>query len=185
MRYALTIFFIAIINIALSQKLEVTPKGLKDAENIDKSYIVLNIEETPADKLYNNAFKYISKNYRNPEKVIKAKIENEYLKFGTHESEFLIINNSGAKIPIKANYTIELSFKDNKVKFEINELSMPAKRGGYNVLFSGGAFSGYPIYNKKGDLKRTDTKKEIEVYFNSQILSLKEYLKGETDDNNW
>jgi hypothetical protein len=62
---------------------------------------------------------------------------------------------------------------------------MPAKKGGYSVLFSGGAFSGYPIYNKKGELKRDETKGEIEDYFNSQIHLLKEYLKGETNNDNW
>ena len=62
---------------------------------------------------------------------------------------------------------------------------MYAQNGGYKVIFTGGAFDGYPIYNKKGVLKRPDTKSEIEAYFNGQINSLSEFLLGKSEKDNW
>lgn len=109
----------------------------------------------------------------------------EYLKIITHVENFLIVNNSGAKISIDADYTYELSFKDGKVKFEIINLIMSAKNGGYKVLFTGGLFDGYPIYNKKGDLKRPETKSDIENYFNLQILKISEFLQGKNAEDKW
>lgn len=181
----LTLLLTLIVLNSFGQKLSVTPNGLRDTNDFGKTYVVINVEGKTAKQLFGNAINYINKNYKNPEAVIKGKIEGEYLKYVTHVSNFLLINNSGAKILIDANYTIELSFKDGKIKCEIIELDMYTKTGGYKVLFAGGAFDGYPIYNKKGELKRPDTKTEIETYFNGQINSLSEFLQGKSDNDNW
>jgi hypothetical protein len=167
------------------QTLNVTPDGLKDTNDSQKTFVVINCEGKTAKELYENSLKYINKNYKSPEDVIKGKTENEYLKFITHSPNFLIVKNSGAKIIIDANYTIELYFKDGKVKFEIIELDMHAPNGGYKVVFTGGPFDGYPIYNKKGELKRPETKTEIETFFNAQINLIAEFLKGSANQDNW
>jgi hypothetical protein len=62
---------------------------------------------------------------------------------------------------------------------------MYADNGGYKVLFTGGAFDGYPIYNKKGDLKRPETKTEIENYFNSKIATISDFLLGKSAEDKW
>lgn len=176
---------IAISTISYGQKLVVTPTGLKNTDELEKTFVVINADGKTAKELYDNGLKYINKNYKNPDDVIKGKTEGEYLKFITHVENFLIIKNTGAKIQIDADYTCELSFKDGKVKFEIISLDMPADKGGFKVLFTGGAFDGYPIYNKKGDLKRPETKSEIENYFNSQISTLSDFLQGKNVNDKW
>ena len=170
---------------AYGQKLTVTPNGLKDANDTEKTFVVINADGKTAKELYDNAIKYINKNYKSPDEVIKGKVEGEYLKFITHVSNFLTVNNSGAKILIDANYTIELNFKEGKAKFEVIALDMYAPNGGYKVIYTGGVFDGYPIYNKKGELKRADTKTEIETYFNGQINTIAESLQGKGNNDNW
>lgn len=177
--------FIAISTISYGQKLVVTPTGLKDANDLEKTFVVINADGKTSKELYDNALKYINKNYKNPDEVIKGKTEAEYLKFITHAENFLIVKNSGVKVQIDADYTCELSIKDGKVKFEIIALDMYADKGGYKVLFTGGAFDGYPIYNKKGELKRPETKSEIENYFNSQISSITDFLQGKSSNDKW
>jgi hypothetical protein len=178
--------FITILStFTYGQKINVTPEGIRDLNSNEKTFVVLNVEGMTSKQLYDNALKYIYKNYKNPDEVIKGKIEGEYLKFITHISSFLSVNNSGANILIDANYTVELNFKDGKVKYEIVSLDMYSPRGGYRVLFAGGAFDGYPIYNKKGELKRPETKTDIETYFNSQIIQLNEFLSGKSDKEKW
>lgn len=185
MKKLILFVLIAFSTTTYAQKLNVTPNGLRDASDGDKTFVVINAEGQTAKQLYDNAIKYVNKNYKSPDDVIKGKTDGEYLKFVTHVSNFLVVNNSGAKVTINADYTIELNFKDDKAKFEIIALDMYAPNGGYKVLFTGGAFDGYPIYNKKGDLKRPDTKSEIETYFNGQINSLSEFLLGKSDKDNW
>lgn len=185
MKKIILLTLMALSTMTYGQQFNVTPSGLRDSNDNEKTFVVINAEGKTAKQLYDNALKFINKNYKNPDDVIKGKTEGEYLRFITHVSNFLIVNNSGAKITIDANYTIELNFKEGKTKFEIIALDMYAQNGGYKVLFTGGAFDGYPIYNKKGDLKRPDTKTEIETYFNAQLNSLSEFLLGKSDADNW
>jgi len=172
------LFLIVFVLNGFTQSLSVTPDGLKNRDDVSKSFVVINVEGLNSQALYDNALKYINKTYKNPDKVIKGNIKGEYLSFVTHVSDFLVYNNSGAKIPISANYRTELHFKDNKVKFEIIELEMPGPSPSYEVIFSGGAMQGYIIYNKKGVLKKEETKNNIETYFNSYIEDLENDLKG-------
>tara|TARA_R110002153_G_scaffold184309_1_gene337468 strand:+ start:65 stop:631 length:567 start_codon:yes stop_codon:yes gene_type:complete len=177
---------LASLFIALStfgQEFTVTPEGLRDSLDNDKSYVVISTPDKTAEQNYNNAIKYISKIYKNPKEVIKSDIKSEYLRFDTFVSDFLVVNNMGAKISQDAKFTITLSFKDSRVKFEITNLSIYNSAGG-KVTFSGSAFSGFPIYNKKKTkLKRPDTKKDIEVYFNNTINNIKNEFLEKTSDS--
>ena len=156
MRSFLTIAAVLFTSYVFSQKLVVTPVGLRDESDNEKTYIVLNIENKKASELYINALKYINKNYKNPEKVILGKVENESLKFATFVSSFIVVQNSFIKVPIDAEYNIQLDFKDGKIKFELQNLDMYYSADGKKtrVLYTGGALEGYSIFNKKGDLKR-------------------------------
>jgi hypothetical protein len=187
MKNILTIVALLFTSFAFSQKLVVTPLGLRDESDNEKSYVVLNIENKKASELYTNALKYINKNYKNPEKVTLGKVENESLKFVTFESSFIKVTNSFVKVSIDAEYNIQLDFKDGKVKFELQNLDMYNSANGtkVRVLFTGGALEGYSIYNKKGELKRDDTKADIEAHFNSTITKIKEFLSGNSDAQNW
>ena len=80
MKSFFTIAALLFTSYVFSQKLVVTPVGLRDESDNEKTYIVLNIENKKASELYINALKYINKNYKNPEKVILGKVENESLK---------------------------------------------------------------------------------------------------------
>jgi hypothetical protein len=180
MKIILTLTLLFISSLTFAQKLVVTPIGLRNESDNEKTYVVLDIENKNAAELYSNALKYIVKNYKNPEKVIIGKVENESLKFSTFVGSFMIVKNSIVKIPIDAEYNIHLDFKDNKVKFEIQGLDMYYSADGSKtrVLFEGAGIGGYYIYNKKGELKRDETKIDIELYFNTEILKIAAFLAG-------
>jgi len=174
-----------------SQEFTVTPDGLRDNSNLEKTYVVIHTAEKTAEQNYNNIIEYINKTYKSPKDVIKGDVKAEYISFNTHVSNFLVVKNSGFPVNIDANYTIELSFKDDRVKFEVINLDMyngDPKFSHYKVLFSGGLMSGYPIYKKKKQkLIRPQAKTDIEKYFNNSISIIKDYLleEGETDNDDW
>ena len=116
-----------------------------------------------------------------------GKVENESLKFATFVSSFIVVQNSFIKVPIDAEYNIQLDFKDGKIKFELQNLDMYYSADGKKtrVLYTGGALEGYSIFNKKGELKREDTKISIEGYFNNTISKLSEFLSGKSESQNW
>lgn len=183
MKKILLVTFIISCSLLNAQKLLVTPEGLKDSLNIDKSYVVINIEGKPSKDLYESVIKYINMTYKNPKEVLKGNIENEYISFETYIANFPLTKNGYAKMNIGTKYLTTLSFKDGKIKYEISDIKMKAVDSQYEVLFSGGAFSGYPIYNKSGELKRKETKEDIEKYFNNNIKNIFDYVSGKSKTN--
>lgn len=161
----------------------ITPEGFADKLDTSKKYIVVNVENSNKDILYKNALKYINKNYKNPEKVIKSKIESEYIRIDSYKSNISFFK-SGMKHYINAEFSIELSFKDNKVKYEIVSYKMYTGENDHPFKFKRQGLS-YGIYDKKGNLKFDYTKNDIETFFNLNIKVLESELKGETKDNDW
>jgi hypothetical protein len=120
MKYALSILTLAIFVNSFGQKLIVTPGGLRDEKNTEKTFVILEADSLTAKQLYDNAKKFITENYKNPKEVIKGETESEYLRFDTFVPEIFKYKNgtgvASAKITIKATYTTELRFKDGKVR---------------------------------------------------------------------
>lgn len=170
-----------------SQQYEVTPNGLRDKGNLENTFVVIETQGKTAEELYINAIRYINENYKNPDEVMKGKTENEYLRFETFVPNFTKVNNSGAKITVNLKYTTELRFKDDKVRYEITDISIPARDYPYEAVFTGGALSGYPIFRKKdGKLRLPETKEDIETHFNNRILNLKNFLLDvKTPKDDW
>src|SRR5665647_1370422 len=136
------LFFLMLFSATVyGQNFIVTPDGLRDSVNLDKTFVVITVDSMSAMQLYNNAVKYFTKISKTPDKVFSVWIEGEHLKLVTNEPNFFFVNNSGAKISIDANYYTEINFKDGKVKFEIIQLDMyDSYSKKYHVLFSGGIF---------------------------------------------
>ncbi|MBN2215008.1 MAG: hypothetical protein JW723_12270 [Bacteroidales bacterium] len=171
-------------DININKKLIVTPLGLRDASDNEKTFVVILTDGMTAKQLYSKSVKYINQNYKNPEEVIKGNIEGEYLKWNTFVSNFLLATNSGAKVLFDAKYTTELYFKDDKFKYEIVSLEIYTQQGHYPIVYVGGMME-WAIYNKKGELKREDVKEQIETYFNSEIYKITEFLKDNYKKNDW
>lgn len=188
MKKYILLLFIAISTCFYAQNLTVTPNGLVNSSDNEKSYIVLDIDGKTSKQLYDKAISYINLYYKSPDDVIKGKIEGDFVKYITHAQNFLVVKRGGI-INIHTDYTIQLNFKDNKVKFEIIELDMYATDTNNNPSFrvecSGSQMKCYPIYDKKGKLKMPDVKDNIEIYFNSQSRSLENYLNDKVNDDEW
>jgi hypothetical protein len=166
-----------------AQTFLVTPLGLRDAVDTSKVFVVIKIENKSAKQLYDNAIKYINKNYKSPDDVIKGKVDGEYLNFITHAPDFIAIKNSFVKSYFNADYIIELNFKDGKVKYEIKSLDI-YNSSNYKLSFCGSGLNFF-IYSKNFELKRPDAKSSIENYFNEQIQTLKIALEDNNQENNW
>jgi hypothetical protein len=185
MNRILTLSFLFFTCISFAQEFEITPNGLKDKTNSENGFLVIQASDKKTNELYKNAIKYVNENYKNPEKVIKGKTENEYLRFVTHIGQLTKVNNSGVKLDISATYTTELRFKEGKVRYEIIELDLTADNGGRNVYWKGSIWKGYPIFNKKDELRLEQTKTDLEKYFNAQVKIISDFLnekKSEKDD---
>ncbi|NRT14693.1 hypothetical protein HNP99_001037 [Flavobacterium sp. 28A] len=185
MKKIILLALILFSTVSLAQKFKVTPNGLKDSENLEKSFVVIPIDGKTAKELYDESIKFINKNYKSPEDVIKGKTEGEFLKFETYASGFITIKNGWTNVPFSAKYTIELTFKDGKVKYEIIELDMyNSTDKGLPLTFTGGTMS-WSVYNKKGELKKEGVDTSIENYFNGYLMSITNFMQGKLAEDKW
>ncbi len=177
MKKVIFLLFMIVSNLSFGQLLIVTPSGLKDANDTDKPFVVIQVKEKSAKQLYDESINFINKYYKSANDVIKGKIEGEYLKFITYAPSFTTMKNVLARPSLDAKYTTELSFKDGKIKYEIIELEILVE-GGLPLHFEGSGISSFYIYNTKGKVVREDAKSGIERYFNGQISILSMYLQN-------
>jgi len=171
---------------SIAQQLVVTPDGLRSTADTNNAFVVIAVDGVSATNLYNRSLTFIHDTYKNPDKVIKGKLENESITFEPFVEAFPIVKNSWAKMSINTTYTVELRFKDGKARYKIYNMEMVnADAPIYKAVFSGGLLSGYPIYNTKGKLLRPDTKKDIEEHFAKEIATLTEFLQKKAATDNW
>lgn len=174
-----TLVFLLLTSLSFSQEYGVTKEGLRDSKNLENDYLVIEAKSKTAKELYDKAIKYINQKYDSPEDVIKAQVENDYLRFDTFVQDFTKVKNGGVKISVDASYTIELKFKDGRIKFSLLNLDL----GG--VTWQGSIWKGYPIWNKKGKLRLPETKDFIENYFNSEVKTLSDFFNNKTKKDDW
>jgi hypothetical protein len=158
------------------QKYIVTPEGLRDSLNLDKTFLVIHFDNVSKTELYNKTVLFLNQKYSNPKKAIKANLKDEYLRVDTFIENFTKVKNGMAKVSVDGEYTIDLKFKDNKIRFQIvNEKFCTS---GFCVKYKGSVLSGYPIWNKRKKLKLPKTKKFIEDFFNSEVTELKSFISN-------
>lgn len=147
----------------LAQKFEYTETGLND-------YVVAEVNGKTKSEIYNKTINWIKETYKNSEAVLKMKIENEKLRIDAVALDLLKVRGFSSNL----NYLIEISFKDNKYKFEIVSL----------------------LYNNETDYKKIpnfktekkyiknfgNTPNDIEDYFNTLNQKLKEYVLGKNEE---
>ncbi len=96
-------------------------------------YIVTPVEGKTQKELYLKALNWISVTYNNPKEVIKAQIENEYIRIeGVKSNMFVLDAGLGIKIINDGRYQIEISFKDGKYKFDVIKLETYVKPDKYS-----------------------------------------------------
>ncbi len=155
---------------AQTSKFVTTKDGITD-------YVVVDIPNSDVKKIYDKTINWVSETYKNPTEVLVAKIENDK-----------VIFNGSAQLsggPNYLNYRVVVSIKDNKYKFEVNEIFIVGGAiGRYNYKQNLSQYfksDGTPRSNRLGT-----TIIEIETLLNSLNTSLETYINSTGNSkNNW
>lgn len=86
-------------------------------------YVVREVAGKTKEELYKKAIDWVSVTYKNPKEVLKAQIENEYIRITGFSSNLLLFNAMGKRY-YDADYTIEISFKEGKYKFDVISVNL-------------------------------------------------------------
>lgn len=152
-------------------------------------YVVGNVEGKTAQELYKKTIDWINVTYKNPKEVIKAQIENDYIRIEGAKSNMLCFKTLGLVNCSDVRYQIEISLKDGKYKFDLIKLEQytpPSKYTFTSGWSEVGLASTSVYYKENGDLKSLFKLYpiSIETEFNSLNTGLKDFLKSDTIPSN-
>lgn len=147
-------------------------KGMTD-------FIVTTIENKTDAEIYNNTIEWLKINYKNPKEVILSTIDNKFIRFQGTSNDLVKYYRHGNIWTPTTRYTIEISIKDGKYKFDVVNLETYSEHyGSWGEAECFISMDKY-CYNNKGELKK-EYKFHIEIptFFNKLNLSLKQKILG-------
>ena len=148
-------------------------------EQLELQYVIIEKEGTAGEN-YNKLLNYIVKNYKNPDVVIKSKIDGDYIRMEGIMSAFSH-KEGGTRLDTKFHY--EFKFKNNKMRIELISL----KSGVSNGHISSYATSS-KIYKKDGSKRKlwdayaTRTVEAANYILDVIISNMDSQIN---DDDNW
>lgn len=176
MKKIITIFTLLYSFLSFGQEKEFTftKSGLSD-------FVVTESEGKTQIELYKKCTDWVSLTYKNPKEVIKAKIENEYIRIEGFSNDIVCYNYMGKRCS-DTKYEIEISFKDGRYKFDvlsISELNNMSKSISWTNFEINNPVA---IYDKKGEIKKSYKyiPEMVPAYFNNLNLELKNFLKSDS-----
>jgi hypothetical protein len=195
--YALAVLlFLAFFNNLFSQEVTSTQTAPPKEFTISKAqgltdFIVVTCEGKTKEELYKKAIEWINKNYNKPSEVIKAQVENDYIRFQGISAEEIYCSNNIVKVCSNIKYDIEISFKDGKYKFAVLGLENNGKDlRGIPHWSELNFINSWTHFKKDGEVRKMyqDAINNISGYFNNLSKSLYDYvynLNETAKKDNW
>jgi hypothetical protein len=164
-----------------SQSFILSSSGLLNAGDTSKHFVVIKVDSVSAKDLYARSYFYIEHNWKNPDFANSGKVEGEFLHINTYAKNVCSSKAGlGMKNPIDIKYSLNLDFKDGKIKYEIIDLEMTGHSSNgtpfiYYLVSPGGMV--WAMYGKDGEIKgsQESAREQLETYFNTQLA---DYVKA-------
>lgn len=191
MKRLFLIVFIGLISLStFAQQFELTPDGLKDANDNSKDFIVLPYEGKTASELYNICKLYVNKTMTDPKSSIIADVDKEYLRYKIFTPEIFSFSKMLTKLQVEAFYQVEMRFRDGRIRYSIENLELTFKEGGKPFYISASKMKGWAFFDNNGKLLMKNEKEKLENYFNEKVKMLNEDIQSEGSgqngkDNDW
>ena len=192
-----------------AQKFEITDAQVDEGANALQGtfktiepVLIFDIKGTPTE-LYTKALNWVEETYKNPDEVLKGKVEGKYIRLNGSVSSLLKKSVIGTTFYYDVRYSVEIKFKEDKIKYEITNYdsytppSQYVSGGWYNESFT------FKVAKKKGKPNRKTGVREagkfikdngenfrsVRSHFESLGVSLNEYVTNfdasTTDDDDW
>ena len=175
---------IVIILLLVSGVLTAQERDFKFTKDGFTDYVIGKVPNKTASELYKKSIDWVNITFKNPREVIKAQIENDYIRIEGISSSMLCLKILLSNNCEDGRYQIEISFKDGKYKFDVISLeryfnaSQYSSGGWYPVGLTNTSYA----YKESGELRSTykNYPEEIESTFNSLNNELKKILESDT-----
>jgi hypothetical protein len=168
--------FISVSTFAQDTEFKFSKEGLTD-------FIVTTYEGSAKDT-YNLALAWVKENSKKGFKIVSS-VEGEKITVEGGKENFLCSKAGGTNVCTYGTFTIEISFKEGKFKFEAVGLTEKPNNSTTVVTHDLNDFSEY--YNKDGSLKKykDDVPAAYETLFNELNKSLVTFMDKKKKADGW
>lgn len=173
-----------------AQEFIVTPEGLRSEEDSTVDYVIVDADGLTAAQLYDNAIAYVRKKVKGRDKAIKDKTVGEYLEFKVYKYSAISFDTGRPTAPVMpggsrgtaiasydAKYIIQVMCFDGQAQISFRELEfVPVGVLVPKLVFKGGDWKTYTVYDDKGRLADGEIRDKMEKYFNSVLYEFVDIL---------
>ena len=154
-------------------------------------FIVVKTEGKTKEELYKTTIECINNNYNKPSEVIKAQVENDYIRFqGVSKEKYCW--DALVTFCNDIRYEVEVSFKDGKYKFEVLSLEDYHVTGASGLRVWGriNYKDSWTHFKNTGEVRKmyADNIKQITAFFDELSKNLYDYIYNQNDtakSNDW
>ena len=162
-----------------------TTKAFSQAEfkfnsnGLSPDFLVLDVDSLNASLIYLKTIDWIKDTYKNPDLVIKTRFENKKVRISAFQKSTFVYTIWGITKYVDGKYSIEISFKKGRLKFEPIGLQEQSDYNYYDVDLDSNKW----MLKRNGKLKQMNKQypENITSLFNGLFLSLNEYLLKKTN----
>jgi hypothetical protein len=178
-KLVLLALFINTLGFAQEREFTFTKDGFTD-------FVITEVPNKNQSELYKKALDWVAVTYNNPKEVIKAQIENDYIRIEGIKSSAICTKILLTTECDDTKYQIEISFKDGKYKFDVISIEQYIKPSKYSSIYGwrdtviaspGGASA---FYREDGEIRSMYKyyPTQIPKIFNDLNSSLKDFLNS-------
>ena len=168
--------FVTLMSLSInSQELKIGPSGVKEP-------VIFEFDLTQ-NEIYKKSLNWVQETYKNPDKVLKANIENEKIRLDGYATNAWWCKSLGIIQTYNMNYTVEISFKEGRCRFSYT-IGQMYTSDGQRLLYSCKAF-----YKSSGDVRKVhlSSVSSLEKTINDLAKSYQDYINGvsKSQDDDW
>ena len=145
--------------------------------------IVIESEGLSANELYSKSLNWVQETYKTPSKALKANILNQKIRVDGFVRNAWWYKSLGVSFSYDIEYTVEISFKDGRYRFEYI-VGDSYTEDGVKVLFNNKTW-----FKKNGEIKKSfiPAVASLEETMNNLSQSFYSYVSGKSieDDSDW
>lgn len=174
MKRLIVMLLVSISAFAQETEFKFTKDGFTD-------FVVTPVEGKTQAELYKKTLDWVAVTYNNPKEVIKAQIENDYIRIEGSKKNLVCVTRL-IEFCYNTRYQIEISFKEGKYKFDVIKIEYytePSKYGpGGWYDFQLNDMNEY--FKKSGDPRGAYENCIVQFpkYFNDLNIDLSNFLKS-------
>ncbi|MEO5776810.1 MAG: DUF4468 domain-containing protein [Flavobacterium sp.] len=152
------------------------PTEFTFSDNGLTDFVVIKCPDKKQPQLYKKTIDWVAVTYNVPSEVIKAKIENEYIRIEGYSKTMLNLTTESGVFPVDARYQIEISFKEGKYKFDV--ISVDYKLANWIEINLTKSKSSFEDSNDMIEKTNATFPMEISSYFNDLNSKLKKFIES-------